>query len=308
MKQFLYKLFLFLLPLFLGTILLLVFPASKKRAYYYLKNDCEGRGAWMYSRIFESSKAIDVAFLGSSHTINGVNDSLISIRSGLEVCNLGYCRLGRDLTYVLMKELLPSKNTQTFIIEVLPEENPFSHPVFAYLADASQLLDVQTPINRSYLPNLYNGILARWDYVKQDMFNEPYPFNYVLNSHYGFTTNGFMADTNELNKMQRRREAKRGRKNDWNTMINTPFPKAWLNSIHSLAMLNHAKIIFLYLPPYGSPEREPIKSTLFKEIGEIWIPPDSILINKSNWYDHEHLNAKGANLLSEFLVEKISEK
>lgn len=133
MRKFIIHTLLFLIPVAGVAIVLLFSPTDKKRAYHYLTNDCEGRGAWLYRRIFESKQPIDLAFLGSSHTINGINDTLINQelakdQRAMQTVNLGYCRLGRDLTYVLMQHVLAQKNTRNFIIEVLPDENPYSHP------------------------------------------------------------------------------------------------------------------------------------------------------------------------------------
>src|SRR6476661_964112 len=101
MKKFILHILLFLLPIVAGWVMVVSQSIDKKRAYHYLTEDGEGRGAWMYRRIYESKEPIDIAFLGSSHTINGINDTLINqlLRdsgSTKTTCNLGYCRLGRD--------------------------------------------------------------------------------------------------------------------------------------------------------------------------------------------------------------------
>src|SRR5687767_9647068 len=109
MRKFILHTTLFLLPLLAGATIIFFLPTDRKRSYHYLTKDCEGRGAWMYRRIFERPEPVDVAFLGSSHTINGINDTLINqqlIGKKMTACNLGYCRLGRDLQLVLIKHLI----------------------------------------------------------------------------------------------------------------------------------------------------------------------------------------------------------
>jgi hypothetical protein len=310
MKKFVLHILLFLLPLIAGWIMVVSKPIDKKRAYHYLTDDCEGRGAWMYRRIFESKKPIDIAFLGSSHTINGINDTLINQRlrdagSTATTCNLGYCRLGRDLTYVLMKHLIDQKKTRIFIIEVMVDEYPRSHPVFPFLAETKEVLDPKTIFNTSYPSNLYSNSVAQWMYLRQNWMNEAYPYKYALRESYGFTTNTFEADTNLLNRKKETNANTRGKSKTWTRNINMPFPRAWLNEIGDLAKKNGCKIYFLYLPPYGSPEPLPIEAGTYSKYGNLWTLPDSLLNNKKNWYDSDHMNLQGANIASEIVAEKI---
>lgn len=311
MKKFFQHILLFSLPLVIGGIFFFSIPTDHKRAYHYLSDDCEGRAAWLYRRIFEVKEPIDIAFLGSSHTINGINDTLInknlqkSNTQAPSVCNLGYCRLGRDLTYVMMQHLLKAKQTKTFIIEVLPDENPFSHPVFPFIADMRDIVNPQVIFNRSYPSNLYNAAISRIMYQKQNMFSEPYKYVYTLRGEYGFSTNTFNADTNLLNRNKERRYKNRLRSFTWTRNFNLPLSRKWLNNINTLAKENGLTIVFLYIPPYGSPEKEPIEMKTYLQYAPVWMAPDSIFTNKSNWYDEEHLNIKGANNLSTWVARKI---
>jgi hypothetical protein len=313
MKKFILHILLFILPVVVGAIIIVWLPLNKKRAYHYLTDDCEGRGAWMYRRIFESEKPVDLAFLGSSHTINGINDTLINQQlaassSNMVTCNLGYCRLGRDLTYILIKHLLEQKKTKIFIVEVLPDEQPHSHPVFPYLAGIEELVPPKTILNRSYLGNIYNASVARLMYIRQDLYKEPYTYKYGLREDAGFTTNTFPADTNALNIKKESLYKMRHKSHTWTRNINMPYPRAWLANINALVKKNNVRLVFLYIPPYGSPEPVPIEMKTYLQYAPVWIPPDSIFNNKGNWYDVGHLNLKGANTLSTWVAGKIQEK
>lgn len=308
MRKFILHTFAFLLPITIGLGILFFLPTNKKRAYHYLTEDCEGRGAWIYRRIFESKEPIDIAFLGSSHTINGINDTLINklmINENKVSCNLGYCRLGRDLTYLLMKHIIDQKATKTFIIEVLPDEPAMSHPVFAFLAEGSDVIRPQTILNRSYAGNLHAHMVAQLNYLRQDLWNEGYQYKYGLRETYGFSTNTFYADTNTLKAKKEARYKNQYRSHQWTRRYTMQFAKAWLSSIGALAKTNNCELIFLYIPPYGSPEKEPIEMATYQKYGSVWLAPDSIFANKKNWYDEEHLNAEGANDLSIWVAAKI---
>jgi hypothetical protein len=314
MKKFILHILLFLVPLVIGGFVFFSMPTNTKRAYHYLTDDCEGRGAWIYRRVFELKRPIDIAFLGSSHTINGINDTLINQQlmtdslPPISVCNLGYCRLGRDLTYVMMKHIIQQKNTKTFIIEVLPDENPFSHPVFPFLADIKDVVNPQTIVNRSYPNNLYNAAISRIMYFRQDLFKDSLVYKYGLREEFGFSTNAFTADTNQLNQNKIRRIKNQGNSFTWTRRINLPLSRKWLANINTLAINNGVKIIFLYIPPYGSPEKTPIEMDTYLSYGEVWIAPDSIFTNKKNWYDQEHLNVAGAYSLSTWVANQLKDK
>jgi len=312
MKRFVKHIILFVLPIIIGWGLLMQQSLDKKRAFHYLSDDCEGRGAWMYKRIFESKEPIDIAFLGSSHTINGINDTLINqtlFKAGInkKVTNMGYCRFGRDLTYVLMKMLIEKKRTNTFVIEVLENEEANTHPVFAYLAESKYILNPQTITNKSYFSNIYNGSVAKWMYMRQNVFSEPYSYKYSLTNHFGFTTNSFEADTTLLIKEQKKRSIRKG-KSRTQKLFDTPYPQTWLNKIEELANKNGCNIYFLYLPPFGVTEKTPNQMSLYNQIGTVWTLPDTLLSNKSNWYDQDHMNLKGANTASIIVAEKIRGK
>ena len=138
MRKLILHINLFLLPLFL---LLLVIPVDKRQKFVGLEADCYNHGIWVHDRIFHSQTPIDIAFLGSSHTICGVDDGFLSEKiEGLEVANLGYCRLGRNLNYVLLKELVSQNEVQQIIIEVREKEDRFSHPIFPYMARSEDVM------------------------------------------------------------------------------------------------------------------------------------------------------------------------
>jgi hypothetical protein len=310
MRKFILHTCLFLIPVGVVAILLLFSPTDKKRAYHYLTDDCEGRGAWLYRRIFESKQPIDLAFLGSSHTINGINDTLINQElakesRNLQTVNLGYCRLGRDLTYVLMQHVLSQKRTRNFIIEVLPDENPFSHPVFPFLAEMKDVVNPQTPFNRTFAPNIYNAAVSRLMYCRQNIWNEPYVYKYGLRENFGFSTNTFTADPKLLIEKKSRRYKNRYKSFTWTRKLSLAFPRAWLQDIHALAKKHGVHYVFLYIPPYGSPEKQPIEMHTYAKYAPVWTAPDSIFNNLNNWYDDEHLNVQGARSLSTWVAGEI---
>ena len=63
MKQFLKQLTLFSMPIFIGWGALFVRPMDKKFAYSTMQKHCRNAN-WLYHRMFQNKKAIDIALIG----------------------------------------------------------------------------------------------------------------------------------------------------------------------------------------------------------------------------------------------------
>ena len=155
MKKLYQNIMLFALPL---LIMIIWLPVDRKLKYAGLKDACYNHGLWLYNRIFEDNKPTDIVFLGSSHTINGIDDQYIEEQLKpyhLTAANLGYCRLGRNLHYVLLKELLEVKHPDYVILEIREDENRYSHAVFPYLASTSEVLMAEPFFNRDFFKDIF---------------------------------------------------------------------------------------------------------------------------------------------------------
>ena len=169
MKRFLKNTILFLALPITGLAFLFLPDYDKAFAWHFIKGDCGGHGARMYDRIYENTKPVDMAFLGSSHIISALNDEQIedSIQSqgiDLHFANLGYCRLGRNMTYVLFKELMKKKQTKYVILEVRNDEDRYSHPMFPYLAKSEDIWNPVILFNRDLFSDIYLATTARVEY------------------------------------------------------------------------------------------------------------------------------------------------
>ena len=88
------------------------------------------RLGWIYERIHYDPTPIDVAFVGTSHTLNGMDGGRVAeilARSGLReanggcvtVANLAVPEYGRNLHWLIGKELLSTRPVKVLVIEVL---------------------------------------------------------------------------------------------------------------------------------------------------------------------------------------------
>lgn len=128
MKKLSKNIILFFLPFLIGVVVLFLIPVNKKFSFNFVKGECDNKASWIYHRIFEDERPIDIAFMGASQTGCAIMDKTIekllsdSLGRNINVANLGYCRRGRDIQYVMLKELFRHKKPSILVIEVAEDE------------------------------------------------------------------------------------------------------------------------------------------------------------------------------------------
>jgi hypothetical protein len=312
MKIFLRNIIWFLIPFLLGVIILFILPVDKKFSYQFVKGECNNIASWMYYRTFENSKSIDIAFSGASHFACGIMDEYIGEELNkhsskkINVANLGYCRGGRDIQYVMLKDLFKHKNPKILFIEIAEDEPKKSHPVFPYFAGTSDLFGSCVFFNQRYLVSIWKGLTVRFEYLKFRMMGKSYfiPENLTDFGYLPSTQQASHEDLNSNITAWKNRLNKQKPKFLRNIEIN--YSKHYLRKITQLAKENNCKIDFIYLPESGSQLKTPLLSDYYLKFGEIITLPDSILNDNSNWKDAAHFNDRGAKLTSDFIVSKIS--
>ncbi len=311
MKQFIKHIVIFFIPLFIGIVALFLVPVEKKFSYNFVKGECDNKASWIYNRIFIDNRNVDVVFSGASQTGCAIMDGLIEKElnkkngENISVVNFGYCRRGRDIQYVMLKDLFENKKPKIAVIEVYEDEPKKSHPVFPYLASTTDLLNSLVLFNQRYISNIWKGITVRFEYVKHLVFNAN------NTSPQKFSPFGYRHSTrkvlNSVLKENRNIWEKRlaSHKNSLIRKIELNYSKHYLEKIVSLAKQNSCKILFLYLPESGSNLKKPLLFDYYKSLGDIIILPESIIHDELNWKDAMHFNDSGAIKTSDFILDKL---
>ena len=309
MKQFVKYILRFLLPVLAVIAVLMVVPVNKRLRYKNINNDCYNHGIWIYDRIFENPAPVDIAFIGSSHTLNAINenrmqDSLNELH--LNVTAFGYCRLGVNLYYVLVKDLLKNKSPKAIVLEVRETEDRFSHPVFPYLADERDAFAPYLLYNRDVIADLYDAVVFKMQLWQEICFGSNVNSEVNLSMH---TYEGFpdTANAQMLEAAQKKRMAKDYSMSETEKNFSMKFPRHYLQAISALAAEKNIPLYFIYLPEFGSPLKEPTEMETYNSLGKVWLPPSEIFADKNNWFDDGHLNRAGAGKLSDWISGKIKE-
>jgi len=298
--------------IFIALLLVIVFsiPLNKRSKYTGLKEDCFYHAVWLHDRIFLNPKPVDIAFFGSSHTINAIDDGQIEqdlISLHLNVVNLGYCRFGDNLYYSLLSDLLKVKKPRIVVLEVREDEDRYSHPVFPYVAYPLDVWTAWPWFNRDIISDdivsvRYRIQLLRQEYILADTI---FP---VRKEEFGFASS---ADTIPEARLQ---EAKAQLKHS-NRLLNSfernfymSFPRAYIRKIGELCASKGVILLFVYLPQFGSGLWEPLEHLTYSKYGNILIPPREIFENIHYWTDENHLNRAGARQFSSWLSMSIKKK
>jgi hypothetical protein len=259
--------------------------------------------------MYNNPKEIDLVFLGSSQTINGINDKLIEDKLAckrLHVANLGYCRLGVNLYYLLIKEIIKTKKPKAIIIEIRGEENRYSHPVFPYLANSKDVLTATLFFNRDFFPDCYRKIYYKLDVIHEMLFNE-LKNKEIRKEDFGFASNADTARIELLNEAKLRRSKHKKELTSFERNFVMKYSRSYYEKIAELCVKNHIKLMFLYIPSYGSPAEKPKEFNTYVKYGPVLMPPLSIFETTNNWADENHLNQAGAKVFSDWIAKQIDE-
>ena len=301
MKKFTLQILAFLL---LIILMVMLWPVSREEQFNGLENDCSNHASWMYDRLYHNPASVDIAFVGSSHTINGIDDQLIESKlPDKHVLNFGYCRLGRNLDYIFAHELIETKQPEIIVLEVREFENPYSHPIFSYLATNKDLATTYPWFNKDWFSDLSLAFQYRVQLMQQQ-FWEAETSQPIDTQLFGRIPNKDTIDPQTLELKEQSRK-KGYQPSDFKRDFDHVYPMHYLKRIAALSKETQTELVFLYIPAYGSELQKPFKFDDLSKLAPVLLPPSEIWENKDYWYDPDHLNEAGGKVLSEWVAEKL---
>jgi hypothetical protein len=290
---------------------------------------------WIYERIHFDTSPIDVVFIGTSHTVFGVDDETVerSCRNaGGKSCasvNFAIEHLGRDMHWLLTREVLEARHPKLLVVEVQETEYRALHPAFAYLADAGDLFSAPLIINTSYFDDLVRLPLRQISLSAQtlapSLFGVHRKFIPALyrGRHWvdAYAEYGSIAHpaahpvprTGVASNAELERERAHSESDD---ASRTHLPMSlrpleyranllYLEALLTLAREKNIEIRFLYMPAYRGPPT-PGFASFYDRFAPTWLMPREIVDNHEMWLDVAHLNYAGATALSQWLGMKIA--
>jgi hypothetical protein len=293
------------------------------------------KAGWIYERIHFDPAPIDVVFIGTSRTVFGIDSEKVERTcrdAGGENCasiNLGLEHLGRNVHWLLAREVMQTRKPSLLVVEVQETEYRALHPAFSALADASDIVSAPLIINTSFFPDLvrlplrqlslfaqghaptlfgvsrafrpalYRG--AHWDDAYAEMGSREHP---VANPE---------PRTGVISVAELERERAHSLSDD-DTRLNLPAPLQpleyranllYLKELLNLAREKNIEIRFLYMPAYHDAQT-PAFANFYDKFAPTWRMPSEIVDRHELWLDVGHLNYAGATALSVWLGAKIA--
>jgi len=298
----------FLSGLLLVIIVITLIQIPEAQRYGSLKGDMS-RISKTHQRIVNNPTKIDVAFFGSSHTLNGIADNKIQVQLAsrgvnVSVANLGATWMGRDLHIFLLRQLLANKHPRLIIIEVNEHEYPYGHVALPYVGSFSDLvccrpyLDPQFPSHFAlYLKQqLINSVQLLHNHKVKVISNDMSDFGWVpLNQNYTFGASKESILPRTLMKHLKFR---------FYSMISS-YGLGIVDDMVKLAHANGVKVAFLYLPEYENVKKPLILIGSYTKLAPIIKIPEYFGDNPMFWNDEAHLNQTGSLALAPILANDI---
>lgn len=307
-------------------------PHSRYIRWQSERLEAYARLGWVYERVHFDPTPVDVAFVGTSHTLNGVDGAAVARAAAeagqacLNVVNLAIPSYGRNLHWVIARELLRARPIRTLVLEVLENETRKAHPLFVEVADAADVAGAPVLLNERYLTDLLLlpmrqallflktlapaqfGLRARFDPARYDGPD-------VDNTRVVQVGGRVLTSSRDRREDPARlaREARGILAGKRLHMLPTSLssfeyavPDRYVPLILALARLRGVEVVPLYLPGYGMPDA-PIEPWPYAEASNMLFVND-ILRKPENWGDVFHLNQFGAAELSARLGTLLAQR
>ena len=287
---------------------------------------------WIYERIHFDPAPIDNVFIGTSHTQSGINSDVVDNQARIHgrtmhTVNFAIPFLGRDIEYLIVKELFSVRKIKNLVIELQEDEPIYGHPTFNRLASFADLVEAPLSVDLGLFKNFLSFPARNLElFIKsadprlfslQDRFRpEQYAGPYWDDTYRMHTLNGFQAPRTGTHDDKfftpyvsalSKDEIYWHRLAKWLAIFPTKYNLLYrynlvfLDRIVAEAQMHGAEVTFLYLPSYKGASI-PYNEPYIKQFGKILVPGE-ILSDVSLWQNVGHFNAQGAAELSRWVSD-----
>jgi hypothetical protein len=303
-------------------------PQDRYIRYQILAHSDFFRARWVYERIHYDKTPIDVAILGSSRLETSISAPILEkelsekIGRPIHVANLAIPQEGRNLHYLVARELMENHPETRIILVSVVENADLSHPAFRYLADPADLLRAPLLINHYYFPDAAFLPYRQMSYFIQTYFPAWFGLSRTFRKDYmgtGFdTTYSFYLPSGKLvdryyvmpqEKLEAgSREIIEGLGGPWREpsrwhALNNPLENEYTKRLVEMAKEHCVVTIFVRLPFYKSPPHM-YDEAFYRSLGPL-LDPERLNNNPQNYGDRGHFNRYGTDLVSAWLNKAI---
>ncbi|QDY70959.1 hypothetical protein [Qingshengfaniella alkalisoli] len=325
----------FLLLTFLGIVVgiagLVALPHNRYWRFQEHQLADTRKADWIYERLNFDDTPVDIALIGTSRMAGGISGPQIErdycrlTGRRVNVANLAMPQFGRNMDYIMVKELLDTKSPGLIMLQATEVEGRRPHPGFLTLADVSDILRAPMLINLGW-PADISSLPGRQLAMAIDTLRGQAPVRRVFDPDVyagpdmdrtkGITlTDGtFEARDVVRSKTELDEEAKRRRWMMSRTYL-LPGPlrpleyrlsRVYLNRIYDMADRRDVSVGFAYMPGYTFVRDLP--AHIAGLIGDHRVLPinSELVEDHRMWLDVNHVNTFGARHSTARLSEGIA--
>ncbi|MBP9854474.1 MAG: hypothetical protein KBD53_06375 [Candidatus Omnitrophica bacterium] len=288
---------------------------------------------WIHSKIFNSPRqTVDYVFIGSSRTWCGVKAKQIeNAFPGIKVWNFGRHWTGRDIDYLIIKDLLEHHDVKHIFVEIIGKETFSAHSYAKFIMPPDEAVQearflLKDLTLKDILTYSFN-LKERMKHITNQMVELSLRFyrtlcfsawkNFLakmddtadLVSH--DATGGFYVDDAQLTQNPELAE-QFGRFQPFYPVGKGPyllpegtFPDYYLNKIHKICQLHHTELSFVFISGYVSVLPNDQMFHYFHRWGELYIPTLRNIYKMEYWRDKNHVYQKGAEVFTDEIISLL---
>ncbi len=304
------------------TLALLVGAVMTPHDPYYrwqeLQTQFSRKGDWIYERLHFDPTRLDIALVGTSRTANGFSGPEVEraycVATGrrVRVANFGYAGTGRNIEYVIAKEVVRTKHPALVLAELNEVELRRQHESFIVVAEPLDVLTAPPIINALYVADIGRLPGRQLSLFVKTLFKTPN----VRPSFDPAAYEGPDMDRSQALKMLdgtlRSRFVRvpekvlekdlRARRRDQSD-IRLPKPlqplehhvaRHYLRAIERLVAAGGGSLQYVFIPAYKEPTLPPRVLNQLAIDGAVIDLGGAIAFEKEKWRDATHTNAWGS--------------
>lgn len=303
------------------------------RYHRFQAHELEGtrKADWIYERLHFDPTPVDVALIGTSRIAGGLSGPQIERafcdRTGrrVHVANLAIPEAGRNMDYLLVKELLRTKAPALIVLQLTESESRLPHPGFLTLADARDILTAPLLINLDWpdtitaLPGRQLSMaIATWrgrPAVRESFDPAAYRGPHMDRTVAIERSDGSLVrrDIRRSREDMERASARRLRWRSPTYFLPGPlrpleyrFSRVYLGRVEAMAAAAGADLLYAAMPGYGFPPGLPDHIAALAGDHPV-VPLTADLVDDHRfWVDVNHVNTDGARRISARLAEHLA--
>jgi hypothetical protein len=306
----------------------LLLPHDRYIRYQQLTESDLFRTRWVYERIHYDKTPIDVAIIGSSRVEAAISAPILQqeltekMGRPIHVANLAIPQEGRNLHYLVARELMESHPETRIILVSVVEQADLSHPAFRYLANVSDLLHAPLLINHFYFLDAAFLPYRQMSYFIQTRFpgwfgvsrsfRKDYMGTGMDTTHSFYLPSGKLVDRDLIPSPEKlaagSRQIIEENGGSWRPpthwqALNNPLETEYTKRLVDLANEHCVKVVFVRLPFYNSPPNM-YDETFYRSLAPL-LDAQPLGKDPRSFSDPGHFNRNGIERVSQWLWSSI---